>query len=81
MKWVLNMKKIILILIIFSGNLYSRNVEELVKAIENENLTKIKEPVSAGVDVNEKYSGKPPLIYAIKTGNLEIVKYLLESVI
>ena len=58
---------------------YARNYTELIFAIKNNNLQEISKLIKK-IDINSRdNSGNTPLMYAIATGNLETVKYLVEQ--
>lgn len=79
---------IILVVTIYGCNYkYSRS-EDLIKAINNNNVAEVKSMIRKGYDVNQKdspdmpvleVSGKYPLVEACANGNLEIMKLLLDN--
>lgn len=68
----------ILFLIAFSG--FTQESSPLIQAIESNNLAQVKTIVEAGADVNEvDRHYQSALKIAIGKGNINIVKYLIES--
>lgn len=55
--------------------------DNLLKAIEQEDIEKINKLIKSGVDVNAQpnWDSKTPLIIAVESGNLETVKILVEN--
>ncbi len=76
------MKKILIILILISINLYSltQNEENFLEAAEYGNINKIKELLTLGIDVNiQNEDGYTALIWASYKGYIKIVRALIKA--
>ena len=76
------MKKILIILILISINLYSltKNEEDFFKASIEGDINKVKELLALGIDINiQDEEGNTALMYASYKEHIEIVKELIKS--
>ncbi len=83
MKTILSNSRVILFAALFisSGYLRAQDGSDLISAIMNQDLDKVKELVEAGVDVNyqdENY-GSTALILSCQYKFVDITKYLIEA--
>lgn len=74
------MKHLLLFIILSTSVSFSQESTTLIQAIQSNDLVQVKALVEGGADVNEtdKYS-QSALKIAIRKGNINIVKYLIES--
>ena len=70
----------LLLLNSFSFSFASPNSEELIEAIESENISMVESLVRYGVDPNEGVAmyNTTPLMYAVEVGSVKVVHKLLE---
>lgn len=74
-------KKLSIIVMVLSMNIYSMNVADtrLFDAVRNNNTEKVKELIDQGSNVNVLENKRTPIFDAIEKNNPEIVKLLIDS--